>query len=529
MKWLIFSFLMISSSVWGQKAEFIKLEKLYEPAPSSGTYSAWRQESLLIPFRYESTNTAPVSIQVASPGLEFFQEWFEIHSVWADFSAGNCGQAKANGSFREALIPDRVRPLNLPKLEADSTVKWGLLKLQIPRWAKPGLYDLSLSFSQNGKNSQLKGKLTVLEQVAPLVEEVSFGADFWQFPISVADYHGIKPWSAEHWKKVGEMLHTLRAINQESLTVSIFWDLYNTKLRPLDEMMIQVTRNEDNTYSYDFSNLEAYIQMAQDLGVDKQISIHNLFPWNQNFYFFDARSRQVKAVNAAPNSGPYQDFFKPLIQATSDFLEKKKWKQKTYWVIDERDPTQTILLKNWINEIAPGFKFSFAGRLSPALAKQMEEYALPVNVSLTEEQFTSRVKINGRTMMYTSCFEQANQPNSLLTSDLRDIYFLAHLADIRGYQGILHWAYNLWSRQIKTSAVYSDVPSGDAHFVYPDGELSVRYLVFQDAIEEIGKFRLISKVKNPGTIRQSWGRYFLINVEKERFLALEAMKAYLND
>ncbi|GMQ26687.1 hypothetical protein Aoki45_33700 [Algoriphagus sp. oki45] len=529
MRWLFFSFLLIALSAKGQKAEFVKLEKLYEPASFSGAYSAWRQESLLIPFKYESSATSPVSIQVSTPGLESKKEWFEIHSVWGDFSAGNCGQAKANGKFKEALIPDRARPLVQPRLEADSTMKWGLLKLHIPHWAKAGNYDLILSFTQNGKDHQLKGKVNVLDRVAPLVEEVSFGADFWQFPISVADYYGVKPWSSQHWEKLEEMLYSLKGINQESLTISIFWDLYNTKIRPLDEMMIQVTRKQDNTYSYDFSNLEAYILKAQEVGVDKQISIHNLFPWNQNFYFFDEKSNQVKAINAAPNSEPYQAFFKPLIQATADFLEQRNWKYKTYWVIDERDPTQTILLKNWINEIAPGFKFSFAGRLSPALAKQMEEYAMPVNVSLDEEKFSSRVQINGRTLMYTSCFEQSNQPNSLLTSDLRDIYFLAHLADIRGYQGILHWAYNLWSKQIKTSAIYSDVPSGDAHFVYPDGELSVRYLVFQDAIEEIGKFRLISKVKNPSTIRQSLGRYFLINVEKDRFLALEAMKAYLND
>lgn len=529
MKWILFFFLLVTVSSWGQKAQFVKLEKLYAPEISSGIFSAWRQESILIPIRFESASRAAVDIQVSIPGFDPKMEWFEIHSVLGDFSAGACGQAKANGTFGKALIPDRASPLKGPKLEADSTVKWAMLKLTIPRWINPGDFDINLTMSQNGKSTNLKGKIKVLDRVAPLIEEVSFGADFWQFPISVADYYGIKPWSADHWIRLDEMLQTLRGINQRSLTVSIFWDLYNTKIRPLDEMMIQITRRADNSYSYDFSNLDAYVQKALEMGVDRQISIHNLFPWNQNFYFFDEKTNQVKAINAAPNSESYRAFFKPLIQATSDFLEKKNWKSKTYWVIDERDPGQTIHLRNWINEIAPGFKFSFAGRLSPALAKQMEEYALPVNVSLDEMQFSSRVDINGSTLMYTSCFEQPNQPNSLLTSDLRDIYFLAHLADIKGYQGIMHWAYNLWSKQIKTSAIYSDVPSGDTHWVYPDGELSVRYLVFQDAIGEIGKFRLISQTKNPGSIRQGMNRYYLINVEKERFQMVGAMKTYLND
>lgn len=529
MRWIFLYFLLLSFSALGQKAEFVKLEKLYTPENSLGIFSGWRQESLLIPIRFESSSPAAVDIQFSTPGLQPKLEWFEIHSVWGDFSAGVCGQAKAKGTFKKALIPDRARPLSTPKLEADSTVKWALLKMTIPRWAKPGDFDFAINFLQNRSSTQLKGTVKVLERVAPLLEEVAFETDFWQFPINVADYYGVKPWTEAHWLRLDEMFQSLRGINQRSLTVSIFWDLYNTKIRPLDEMMIQVTRRENNSYSYDFSNLDKYITRAEKAGIDKQISIHNLFPWNQNFYFFDQKSNEVKAITAAPNTELYQAFFKPLIQATSRFLEDKNWKSKTFWVIDERDPGQTILLKNWINEIAPGFQFSFAGRLSPALARQMEEYALPVNVSLDEVQFSSRVAINGRTLMYTSCFEQANQPNSLMSSDLRDIYFLAHLADVRGYQGILHWAYNLWSKQIKTSGIYSDVPSGDAHFVYPDGEFSVRYLVIQDAIEEIGKFRLISQVKNPTAIKQSLGRYFLINVEKERFQATEAMKMYLND
>jgi hypothetical protein len=529
MKWSYLFLLLLSFPSWGQQAEFVKLAKLYAPESSTGSFSGWKQESLLIPVRFQSSSTAEVTVEVTIPGLETKIEWFEIYSVWADFSAGACGQAKANGTFQMALIPDRAVPLQAPKLQADSTVKWAILKLTIPRWAKSGKYELNLTFLQKGKSSKLGGNITVLDRVAASVDEVSFGTDFWQFPISVADYYGIKPWSEAHLTRMDEMFRTLRGINQSSLTVSIFWDLYNTKIRPLDEMMIQVTRNENNSYSYDFSNLETYVQRAERAGLAGQISIHNLFPWNQNFYFFDVKTNQVKVLNAAPNSEPYRAFFKPLIQATSDFLEKKNWKAKTYWVIDERDPSQTIYLKNWINEIAPGFQFSFAGRLSPALTKQMDEYALPLNVTMDEAQFASRIALNGRTLMYTSCFEQSNQPNSLMTSDLRDIYFLAHLADIKGYQGILHWAYNLWSKQIKTSGIFSDVPSGDAHFVYPDGEVSVRYLVIQDAIEEIGKFRLISQVKNANTIKQSLSRYFLINVENERFQAMEAMKTYLND
>jgi hypothetical protein len=530
MKLLVGIFLItFSVSAFGQKASLISLEKLYAPQSSSGEYKAWKNESVLIPFRFESLDIADVDVKFTTKNQVFDVEWFEIFSVWADFSAGHCGQSKAQGTFDRALIPDRAVPLRKAVLSADSTVKWGLVRVNIPKKAKSGSHSFEIKLRQGSKSVILKGKIEVKDRVAARVKEVDFSTDFWQFPISMADYHKIKPWTQAHWEKVDVMFSSLREINQFSVTVPIFWDLYNTRNRPRDEMFVQVIKESNGTYSYNFEVFEKYVQKAIDQGVSKQISIHNLFPWNQTFFYFDQASGEMKSVNAAPGSSTYQAFYKPLILAISEFLETKRWKDRTVWVIDERDANQTMLLKNWVDEFSPGLQFSFAGRMNGSLVEQMDEYALPLNVVLSEEYLATRAHNHTRTLLYTSCYETANQPNILMTSDLRDIYFLAHLVDSKGYQGFLRWAFNLWSSQIKTSAIYSDVPSGDAHLVYPDGELSVRYLVLQDAIEDIGKFRLLSRVKNAAPFRKAMIRYFLINIEKDRFEMVGTMKAFLND
>ncbi len=530
MKLFFFGLLLVlSPSVYGQQAALIKLEKLFAPEKSAGDYKAWKNESVVIPFRFESTDVREVDIQFASENQNLRVEWFEIFSVWADFSAGHCGQAKMQGTFDRALIPDRAVPLKEPLLSADSIVKWGLVRVHIPSKIKSGTHNFELNLRQGGKSVSLKGNIQIRDRVATSLEEVNFSSEFWQFPINTADYHRIKPWSESHWEKMDQMFIALRGINQYSVTVPLFWDLYNTRIRPKEEMFVQIVKESGGEYSYDFEIFEKYVQKALDNGIDRQISIHNLFPWNQTFFYFDQASGEMKSVNAAPGSEKYREFYRPLILAVSEFLEKKNWNAKTVWAIDERDANQTMELKNWIDEIAPGSQFSFAGRVSPTLLEKMDEYALPLNVLLSQEQASKRLLNNNRTLLYTSCFEQINQPNTLLTSDLRDIYFLAHLADSKGYQGILHWAFNLWSSQIKTSAIYSDVPSGDSHWIYPDGELSVRYLVLQDAIEDVGKLQVISGVKNPTAFRQAMNRYFLINIEKDRFEMVDTMKAFLND
>ena len=181
-----------------------------------------------------------MNLEVSIPGLQPKMDWFEIHSVWADFSAGICGREKSNGTFDQALIGDQTRPSLIPRLEADSTVKWAILKMTIPRWAKSGDYDLEITFIQNGEsNTQLVGTIKILDRVAPLMEEVAFEMDFWQYHINVADYHGVKPWTEAHWLRMDEMFKSLKGIHQRSLTVSIFWDPYNTKIRHLDEMPLR--------------------------------------------------------------------------------------------------------------------------------------------------------------------------------------------------------------------------------------------------------------------------------------------------
>ncbi|SDA78100.1 protein of unknown function [Algoriphagus alkaliphilus] len=79
------------------------------------------------------------------------------------------------------------------------------------------------------------------------------------------------------------------------------------------------------------------------------------------------------------------------------------------------------------------------------------------------------------------------------------------------------------------SAIYVDVPSGDAHLVYPDGQVSVRFLVLIDAMEEISKLETLSRIQNPIEMMNATNRYFLINSEAERYQMLQAMNNYLND
>ncbi|OOG74610.1 DUF4091 domain-containing protein [Algoriphagus sp. A40] len=510
-----------------QQAKIYSLHKLFDPQPASGDFIAWKNEGILIPIRFESNSMNRIKVSYSGPNADF--QIFQLHDIWADFSAGNCGETKTNGTFEKIQVPDRAeRKPDLTIVPTEEN-QWILVFLKFQASTDAGSFPFVLSFDQQGKKTEVAGSITVKDRILRDLSDLDFYSDFWQFPISMADYYKIKPWSEKHWEHVGEMFELLRQINQHSITTSVFWDLYNTRIRSLDEMMIQVKKSTNGSFSYDYSIFDKYVELAHSKGITGQISVHNLFPWNGFLFYFDEATSKVQSVQTQPGTPEYQSFWRPFLLDFSEHLKKKGWHDKAVLFVDERDPNMTLDLAKWVKNESPGFKMGFSGDFYPFLSEWMEDYSMPMNVVVDAGEMRKRILSSKKTSLYTSCFEKSNQPNLLLTSDYRDIYFLTLLSKAKGYDGMLRWALNLWSTDIMNSAIYSDLPSGDAHLIYPDGQVSVRYLVLKDALEEISKLEMHSKVQSPIEMLDATNRYFLINIEADRYQMLQSMKNYLND
>ncbi|HSJ67089.1 MAG TPA: glycoside hydrolase domain-containing protein, partial [Anditalea sp.] len=169
----------------------------------------------------------------------------------------------------------------------------------------------------------------------------------------------------------------------------------------------------------------------------------------------------------------------------------------------------------------------YAGRFYPSLSPHVYDYSVPVNVVMEDDVIEGRKKAGQITSLYTTCFEK--QPNMLLMSNPMDIYFILMLAKSKGYDGMLRWAFNLWSPQIPNNAIYTDLPSGDAHFVYPEGQKSLRYFVIKDALEEVQKMEVQRQKRNTRDMLKAHQRYYLLNVESSRMEMIKSMKNHLND
>ncbi|MDR7130536.1 hypothetical protein J2X69_002892 [Algoriphagus sp. 4150] len=494
--------------------------------PDNKVTKAWKNETVILPFVINSETVSDLNFRLTSTGENIQLEVVQLHAVEGDASAGNCGTAKANGTFEKQMFPDRAEFLTENSFKAEGGTSYGAVKIKIPEKLKSGRYRLELSFDQNGSSLKLERTLHVIGRTLPDFSSLDYDMDFWQFPLSISTYYNLTPYSEEHWDLIEGMFEQLKDLNQTVVTTSVFYDLFNTSIKPVDQMMIQVRKKPDGTYSYDYSTFVKYIELAASKGIDKEIAVHNLFPWNLTYFYFDEASGTVRTFKSEPGTEAYTKFWEPFLVDFASFLKSKNWMDKTVFWVDERDANSTALLIKYVQSIDPAFKFGYSGRFSPGLSELVYDYSLASNIVLAPDKLSARKSKGYKTTYYTSCYEA--QPNMLMGSNYGDIYYLVMLSRARGYNGMLRWAFNLWSPRIMESAIFPDLPSGDSHFVYPEGQVSLRYLILIDALEEVLKADVKVKSHTTKELLNLHTRYYLLNNEKERSGMVYTMKNYLN-
>lgn len=509
------------------KANFNQWPNVLEAKGESFESKAWKNESILIPIEIFGSSGQEIHVEFENQLEGFDFELFQLHQVEADSAAGFCGENKRTGDFAVGLIPDRAELLANKRITITDDRTLGLIKLKVNEGAPEGLNKLNLNLSSGTFQSILSLDVLVKNAVLEDIDQLDFTFDFWHLPLMTADHYKVEPWSENHFDYLRKDFKQLSAINQKVVTVPIFWDLFNTKIRDLDEMVIQITKKANGEYAYDFSNFDKLVSTAFESGIDEYIGVHNIFSWNNYFFYFDESAGKVVSGRELPGREVYTSFWEPFLKAFSKHTTSKGWRDKIIFVIDERNHNLSIETSKMVHRIEPKFKMGYAGRYSRELSKMVYDYSIPVNVVLEPDQIQERIDLGYKTTHYTTCFNK--QPNMLMSSNLDDIYFMVTLAEARHYNGMLRWAFNMWKTDIAQSAIYSDLPSGDGHIVYPDDQPSLRYLVLMDALEEIGKLRAKQELTSSKELLTSHTRYYLLNSEEARMQMVSAMKKHLNE
>lgn len=408
--------------------------------------------------------------------------------------SGTCGYRKAS-DFSSSLSADVLDHIAKKQMVPKQTSRGIWIKIQVPHNANKGIYKGIVSI-KNGKKTlkKLPLEVEVLERTLPLPKDWKFHLDLWQNPYAVARYHQVEPWSEAHFEALKKEIKPYVQAGGKSITASIMYKPWGGQTYDYFDSMVAWTKKADNSWHFDFSIFDKWVEFMHQMGVTKQINCYSMVPWKLSFRYFDEKENQYKTLETQPGTKEYEDVWTAMLHSFAKHLKAKNWFDKTYISMDERPievMQETIKI---IKKADSNFKISLAGALHTELEPFLEDYCVALRMKYSDEVKEKRKKQGKITTYYTSCEEP--YPNTFTFSEPAESEWLAWYAAKENLDGYLRWAYHSWVEQPLLDSRFISWGAGDTSLVYPLGRSSIRFERLMEGIQFYEKIALLKSEFN---------------------------------
>lgn len=427
-----------------------------------------------------------------------------------------CRMREEENEFGMVLMPDLLDSLNSYDMEQNQ-VRPVWITVDIPSTATAGIYEGILSInSKNGDLLEFPISLNVQNKVLPPAYEWTYHLDLWQHPSAVARYSGLDFWSDDHFEKMKPLMQMLADAGQKVITTNLNKDPWHNQCYDAYESMIIWTKNEDNTWSYDYTVFDKWVSFMIDLGIDKMINCYSLLPWNNELEYFDAATDSIITVVADPGTVVFKELWAPFLTDFTKHLTEKGWLEITNIAMDERSPEMMSEAVKLLEEYAPNLGISLAdNHKSYQNYPMIKDITVKVNAKVNEKDIEFRRKNNLITTYYVCCSDPF--PNMFTFSPSAESCYSAWYSYAAGYDGMLRWAYNSWPEDPVVDSRFRKFPSGDTYFVYPDGRSSIRFERLIEGIQDIEKIKILKAEFQNNNSAESLAKLEELNSEVQKF------------
>lgn len=456
------------------------------------SHTLWRGERTGIIASLNS-DSAISGLRAEVSGLEFAEAHFLTY-VTGDILTeqyNQCGWRKNKKEWDSLRVADRIgNEKTLDVVPGTAQPVW--VSVKVPYGCKPGHYDGVLKLRGRGmKTARLPFSFDVAERDLPGPAGHSFHLDLWQNPYSVARYHGVEPWSEEHFKHLEPVMKLLADAGQKVVTATIIDRPWNGQTEDAFGSMVVKTRNGDGSWTYDYSVFDRWVEFMTGLGIDRQINCYTMIPWKLTFDYIDAESGETRFVTAPADSPEYALYWKPFLQDFASHLKDKGWFGKTCIAMDERPLDAMKACLAVVREAVPDFKVALAGSFHEQIQDQIHDLCVTSREPYPDEIIEARRSKGMVSTYYTCCAEK--YPNTFIASDTDEGIWIGWYALAGNFDGYLRWAYNSWTKDPVNDARFVRWPAGDCYMVYPDGCSSVRFERLVEGIQDYEKASLLRK------------------------------------
>lgn len=405
--------------------------------------------------------------------------------------SGGCGYRPDKTAFDSSLVADRIQPIESIPYES-KTVRPVWITFDIPRDATPGVYKGSVVVKTSQSEPQtLSYSIRVVNRVLPEAAEQKFHLDLWQNPFAVAREAGVALWSQAHFDAMRPLMERLAKAGQRGITVPITHKPWNGQTYDYFGNMITEIRRIDGTWSYDFTLLDRWVEFMMSCGVGPYIYCYSVIPWELTFRYYDQATNTMVDRKLNVNDPDFDDYWVSKLSAFAAHLKSKGWFDRTIIAMDERPVASMNAALRVIRKADPNFKISLAGIYHEELNKEIFDYSIGYYDQYPAGVVDARRSEGKITTFYTCCTEA--WPNTFTFSQPLEATAFALIAEERGLDGYLRWAYNSWVESPCKDSRFKTWAGGDTYIVYPQNCSSARFEKLIEGIQLFEKIQVLKK------------------------------------
>ena len=422
-----------------------------------------------------------------------------------------CGDGADEYYLRKesGLYPDLLKPSEKVFAKADA---WKSIWFEIePRDYKEGVHTVTVTLTKDGKEA-LSASVSI-EVIGAFLPEQKLICTNWYHTDCICNYYKIEAFSEEYWRIVENFAKEAVKHGINFLLTPIFTPPLDTQIGAERRtiQLVDVTKNDDGTYTFGFDKLDRWIDMCDSVGV-KYFEMSHLFTqWGamhapKIVATVNGKEKKIFGWTTWAASKKYTDFLRAFAEKMNEYMEKKGITERCiFHVSDEPNMSrfkEYSARSSLIRELFPKCKVIDA--LSDIAFYEKGSIKNPIPCINHAIDFVGKVP---EMWTYYCCGPSgghySNRFFAMPSQRTRVLGCQMYKYEVKGF---LQWGLNFWNSQLSVYEIdpfeVSDAggafPAGDAFVLYPGegGEAlpSLRFKVFREAIQDLRALQLLESL-----------------------------------
>jgi len=357
---------------------------------------------------------------------------------------------------------------NTVSLGGDPLLYQGILvTVDVAPDAKPGIYQGALELKSGDASVSTPFSIEVHKTVAP--KDPILSSVHWLFPEpeNLTNEQPPEWWSERHWRLLENSGGVLRDFGQDTLL---------TPLINYEDPLIQTIREEDGSYSFDFSRFDRWMETFIKQGY-KRFSGHHIIqlPRGRGITVVDRKTKRKEVLfTGSGYEEAWLEFLPTFYKGLHRHLDEKRWvRYYTQHLYDEpRDFEKYKRLSEMLREYMPGVRSIDAVKTKPEYSPFVDIHVFDIFLIYPNAQrLAAERKSRGQDVwLYHCCSPYPPYPNRHLDERLSHSRLYPWLCYLLNADGYLYWGANVYRGADPYKTSIGPVPGGSQNPGHPPGD-----------------------------------------------------------